>query len=933
VFKAFDTETQPDKDIDMKIKGNSSEYFVPINLLCEYLKDPIGIDSPQPRFSWELVSDKRGIKQTAYRIIVANSFDDLESGNLKWDSGKITSSQSTHVEYNGKPLASGERCCWKVQCWDNSNDQSLCSKPAMFEMGLLNPDDWKGKWIGADESISAPLFRKLFNLKGKVKRASAYICGLGYYEFYINGDKVGDHVLDPNWTDFDRRDMRDLLYPYKDKSRKRVLYSTYNVTDILNAGENAVGVILGNGWYNQRERTVEGKLWYDTPRLIFQLNIEYEDGSRKSVFSDQSWSCSSSAITFNNIFFGEVFDGRLDKEGWNSPDYDDSIWDKARIVRKPDGILKTQTSPNDKVIDTISPIRMTQPYKGIFIYDLGQNISGWARLKVQGDAGTMVVIRFAEELKQDGTLDFESAGGNDQIQSDTYYLKGKGIECYEPKFTWHTFRYIELTGYPGEPDLHTIEGIVVHSGVEKVGEFRCSDKLFNQIQKIYRWAHLNNMHGAIPSDCPHRERLGYTGDGQLTAETSMYNFWMPQFYAKWLNDMADEQNSDSGFVPHTAPFYGGGGGPGWGSAYVIVPWAMYQYYGDCRILEEHYNGMKHWLEYLGKCTDDGYIVFREEPGSWCLGDWVVPVMDEKDNVKLPEPLVNTFVYATVAKLMSQIAEILDKNDDAKKFSELYEAIVKAFHEHFYEEGFYSIGRHGADAFGLALKPIPENLQKNALKNLLHTITVENKGNLDTGIIGTPVLLDVLVEYGQESVAIEMLRKRTYPSFGYMIANGATTMWESWNGGGSHCHHMLGYVSGWFFKVLAGIRPESPGFEKIIIKPYIADNLNFVEASIKTLRGDISVYWQMEQGRFSMRVTISCNSTARVVIPKLGMRNVSIGESGYLIWVNGKFIEGCQGIDNAEEDEKSVVFTVGSGTYFFVMKSEPVFNTHENPIRA
>ncbi|MBD3184285.1 Bacterial alpha-L-rhamnosidase [Candidatus Poribacteria bacterium] len=857
---------------DLKVTG----------LLCEYAKNPVGVDTPTPRFSWELVSDRKELKQRAYRVMVSSSLDDISRGVAdKWDTGVVESSQSVHLEYAGESLSSGVRYFWKVGCWDDKGNKNTTFETAWFEMGLLNFGDWQGKWIGADESISAPMFRKDFNTKGEIDYVRAYICGLGYYELYINGQKIGQNVLSPNWTNYDKQEMKDLAYPYDDKSRKRVLYVTHNVTRFINNGENTIGVILGNGWYNQRERLAEGKLWYDTPRLIAQINIQYMDGSSESVFTDSSWKSSSSQIIFNNIFYGEVLDARLEKEGWNTTGYDDSDWENAQIVKAPEGKLSSQTSPPDKIISEIKPVSMNQPEPDVFVYDMGQNISGWVRLKVMGNTGDKVLMRFAEELDPKGMLEFNSAGGERQIQSDIYCLRGdEDFEYYEPRFTWHTFRYVEITGFPGEPDMETILGKVIHSDVEESGSFQCSDDLLNKIQHIYRWAHLNNMHSSIPSDCPHRERLGYTGDGQLTAETSMYNFWMPGFYTKWITDMADAQNSKSGFVPHTAPFYGGGGGHAWGAAFVIVPWAMYQFYGDKRILEIHYNGMKRWLEYMGKCTENKHIIVREEPGSWCLGDWCVPKMEDDDKAEVPKPLVNTFVYAVVARLMGHIANVMDNKSDSERFNRLADDIGKTFHNHFFdkEAGYYSIGRHGTDALGLALNP-PEKIRKKVLENLLYTIKTVNDGHLDTGIVGTPVLLDILTEYGYEDVVLDMLKKETYPGYGYMIANGATTMWETWSGSGSHCHHMFGTVSGWFFKTLAGIQPGVPGFEKIIIRPVMLNGINWVKAHIKIPYGKVAVDWKKENGKFSMKVSIPGNTTAKVFVPQFDGSDVVVYEVG------------------------------------------------------
>jgi alpha-L-rhamnosidase len=444
-------------------------------------------------------------------------------------------------------------------------------------------------WIGADETISTPMFRREFCVREEIRRARAYICGLGYYELRLNGQKVGDHVLDPNWTDFDEREMRDLNYPFDDRTTKRCLYVTYDVTELLQAGENAVGVWLGNGMHNQRVRDIEGKMWYGPARLLLQLEVEYADGSREVLVSDDDWRCASSPITFNNVFIGEIYDARLEQPGWDQPGFSADDWAPVCRAKVPAAVHSAQMSPSDKVQGTLAPVARLEPQSGVYVFDFGQNFAGWVRLRVQGAAGTAVTLRFTEEIHPDGTPFFDSTGGHGsddaQIQRDVYILRGEGEECYEPRFVWHGFRYVEVSGYPGEPALAALEGRIVHSAVQPVGQFACSNLLLNQIQTLYRWTQLANYHGCVPSDCPHRERLGYTGDGQLTAEAAMLNFGAARLYTKWLRDIADAQNTATGFVPHTAPFYGGGGGPAWGSAYPIVAWQLYRY--SVRALRGH----------------------------------------------------------------------------------------------------------------------------------------------------------------------------------------------------------------------------------------------------------------------------------------------------------------------------------------------------------
>jgi alpha-L-rhamnosidase len=454
----------------------------PVELRCEYIKEPLGIDTLQPRFSWQMVNHGRGQLQTAYQVLVSSSLENLKCQvGDQWDSGKVESSQSTHVVYEGAPLISGRTYYWMVRCWMGSSHPTPFSKESFFQMGMLDHRDWKGQWIGAPKFISSPLFRKVFAIRGHVREAKVYICGLGYYQLNLNGRKVGDHVLDPNWTNFDHRDMKDLLYPFEDRSRKRVLYVTYDVTDHLKQGsDNVIGVMLGNGWYNQRERIVEGKLWYGLPKLLAELHIQYDDGTQERIVTDSSWECCPGPIKFNNIFYGEIYDARLEKKNWDKVGELEDGWEAAVPVQPPEGALVSQMSPPDKVMRCIRPVKVSYPAPNTAVYDMGQNFSGWAAVKVRGSRGTRLILRYAEEIHENGQLDFESAGGEDQIQKDEYILKGDGLESYEPRFTWHGFRYVEITSCSETLTLVDVEGRFVHSAVERAGEFSCSNPLLNR---------------------------------------------------------------------------------------------------------------------------------------------------------------------------------------------------------------------------------------------------------------------------------------------------------------------------------------------------------------------------------------------------------------------------------------------------------------------
>ncbi|MCM3630234.1 glycoside hydrolase family 78 protein [Paenibacillus glycanilyticus] len=895
-------------------------------LRCEYNQNPIGVQTTQPRFSWELESSKRGLRQTAYQIIVSDNERDALAGiGTLWDSKKVDSAETFHIAYAGKPLVSWQRCYWTVRCWDQDGELYEAEEAAFFEMGILSPEEWIAQWIGADETIASPLFRTSFHIHKAVKQASLSVSGLGYFELYMNGERVGDHVLVPNWTDYDERQIEGLLYPFDDQTSKRVNYLQYAVTNNILQGENAIGVMLGNGFYNQTERTIEGKMRYGAPKLIVQIVLTYEDGTVDYIRSDESWKCSSGPIVFNNVFYGEIYDARLEQPGWNDRGFDDSSWEQARLVRSPKGQLTAQTSPPDKKISTLAPIPSADPKSNTYIFDFGQNFSGWVRIRMQGNAGQQVTLKFAENLSADGALDTLNCGGDSQVQKDTYIMKGQGIEQYEPRFVWHGFRYVEVTGYPGVPELTDLEGIVVHTSVESAGHFSCSEPLLNQMQNAYRWSQLTNMHGGVPSDCPHRERLGYTGDGHLTAEAAGYNFDMAAFYTKWIEDISDSQNKQTGFVPHTAPFNGGGGGVAWGSAYIIMPWMMYRTYGDQRLLAEHYEGMKSWIGYLSTRNRGGYLVEYEEEGSWFLGDWCIPGQND-----LPPQLVSTFYYAFTVNIMSRIAGVLGYEKDREQYAELYDRICQTFNEAFFnaETATYSIGRQGADLFPLVLGCVPEGYEDQVWERVLKHYREDLNGHLDTGIFGTSFLFDLLSDRGETDLALGMVTTRDYPGYGYMIANGATTLWESWDGHDSHNHPMFGSVSAWFYKHLAGLapHPDTVAFGQAVFRPFRAEGLSHASASVHTIRGQYAARWSTESsGSWECEIRIPPNCTAEVHFP-LQSRNsliLSIFEQGcnQTIWPSSDLEQAAKSL-RVKKETNDLVVVLGSGHYEFQVTVKP-----------
>lgn len=867
------------------------------DLCTDYLTNPVAIQADSIWLGWKLDvcnGRNRNKMQSAYQILVASDslllFDD--TGNL-WDSGKVNSSQSQQILYKGEALVSRQHVYWKVRVWDENDQVTEWSTIANWTIGL-GPVDWLASWISNREDDTpleanvapAPFFRKNIEVLKEIKNARTYICGLGFYEMYINGDRIGDQVLAPAVTNYDKRTIEHILYPYDDQSHKRILYNTFDVTSYLKKGKNCLGVILGNGWYNQRGRTVEGCMWYDTPRLLLQLEITYQDGTMESIVSDESWMCAIGPLVSDNIFTGEVYDARKEMDGWNSVEYDDSLWQKAIEVRSPEGKLYPQTAPYDKVMQTYHPELKEQVNDSVYHFVLPKMIAGWAMLTVSGEAGDCIKLRFIGEE------------GIDFGQSDTYILKGNGEECWEPRFTWHTFREIEVVSPNVKLNAQSLVAKEVYTDIAGAGSFVSSDTILNSIYRKYIHTQKINMHGSISSDCPHRERLAYTGDGQVLVESMLYAFDCTSFLCKWLDDIADAQNHVTGYVPHTAPFGGGGGGPAWGSAYVIMPWTYYCQYGDAVLLDRHYDGMKHWVQYLGTRLDERGIVVKEEPDGWCLGDWCTP-----DKIELPESLVNTAYYYHVADIMSQVAYALNKTEDMFYFDALAKQIKQNFNEVFFnkEKDVYWENRQGANVFPLAFGLVPEDKKEKVLNALLHQIESIDY-HFDTGILATPLLLKVLTENGYSEIAYKLMTQRSYPSFGYYITKDEySCLWEDWHGNSSRCHPMFGSVIAWFYNTLLGIRydPEQPGMKHIVISPCPVGDLSFCKGSYRSLYGIVRSEWEIDgEQNFSLKVEVPANTTATLFVPK---QYTEVMESGKCM------------------EMKDNTLLLGSGVYHFIMK--------------
>jgi alpha-L-rhamnosidase len=843
-----------------------------VNLRCDYMENPLSVESLKPMLQWQLTSKENGKTQSAYRVIVSSDLSLVKKGQGDyWDSGKVTSAESI-IRYQGKEISSGTQLYWKVMIWDEGDTPSDWSDVASWTMGLLSPSDWKAKWIGDREDIypdstltfPAPYFRKEFVAKKPIKNAMAYVCGLGFYEMYLNGKKVGDQVLAPAVTNYDKRSLKKLLYHYDDQSTQRVFYNAFDVTGMLKMEDNVIGAILGNGWYNQRDRIVEGHMWYDTPKMILQIEIEYKDNTKETIVSDHSWKTATGPLLHDAIFTGEIYDARKELGLWNQEAYDDSAWKSALEVRPPTGELRAQTIPFNRVMDVVSTT-FKRVNDSLSVFTLPETISGWCALNVKGKSGGKVKLRFISEE------------GLDYGQTDTYILKGGDKEEWEPKFTWHTFRKIEVISEGVEISEHSLTAKSIYTDVKNVGSFECSNELFNKIIQAYNRTMHANFKGIISSD-PHRERLAYTGDGQVITESLLYSYDMARFLRKFIDDMSDARNKNTGYVPHTAPFSGGGGGPAWGSAYVIIPWNYYCHYGDATVLQEHYDGMKQWVEYLGTRTDERGLIVREEPDGWCLGEWCTLY----NNIEIPTTLVNTAYYYYVTCIMADVAKALNKEDDAASFLALSRMIKGNFNSAFYDPltNHYWKGKQGADVFALGFGLVPEDKYEKVFSAMLEHLAELNY-HFDTGIFATPLLLKVLTENGRVDIAYQLMNQRDFPGYSYLLDSQNSTLWETWDGGGDpggcgHCHPMFGSVVAWFYNSLAGIKPDkaNPGMKHFYIAPQPVSDLSYCKASYNSLYGDVTSSWKIdEKGNFKLKVDIPVNTSATIILPEWGEKPV------------------------------------------------------------
>ncbi|MGD9101555.1 MAG: glycoside hydrolase family 78 protein [Anaerolineae bacterium] len=883
-------------------------------LRCEYHFNPLGIDVLEPRLSWQLESSRRGARQTAYQIMVAGSARDLvEEKALLWDSDQVCSDHSIHVVYAGQPLRSAQRAWYKVRVWDEDGQVSAYSAPAWWEMGLLERAEWKGQWIGAPlaggprTAVPCPFLRKEFILDRPVDKARLYVTALGVYECYLNGQRVGEDIFTPGWTDYGQR----------------VQYQVYDVGGLLNPGANAIGAILGDGWYCGN-LAWDGRQHYgDRPRLLAQLVVTLDDGSTTTVVSDGSWKTAFGPLLESDMLMGESYDARREFPGWDAPGFDDARWWPIERFDDPGAALVAPPGPTVRRIQELpaiaDPTEIPHRKCSKWIYDFGQNMVGYVRLKVNGPAGLTLTLRYGEVLNPDGTL--YTANLRTARQTDHYTLRQGGEQVYEPHFTFHGFRYVELNDYPGQPPRDLLTGVVLHSDTPPSGTFVCSEPLLNQLQHNITWGQKGNFVD-VPTDCPQRdERLGWTGDAQVFIRTAAFNMDVAAFFTKWLQDLADAQYP-SGAVPPFAPnmrVFESDGGPAWSDALVICPWTIYQCYGDERMLEKHYEALDRCMAFrLG--GPEGAMPWGEA-GKWHdgFGDWLSIEADT------PKELIHIAFLAYSAHLMSRIAAVLGKRDESERYERLYQDTRRAFVQRFVTpDGLVVSQTQTAHALALHFDLLPEHLRPVAVEALVHDIEKRDM-HLSTGFVGSPYLLHVLSQAGRLDVAYELLKQETYPSWLYPVTQGATTIWERWDGWrhdegfqdpkmNSFNHYAYGSVGAWLYAVVAGIDvdPERPGYKHVILRPRPGGDLTHARATLDSMHGRIVSDWRIKDGAFHWRVTVPPNTTATVYVPADESAQVVEGQTP---------AQQAAGVTAIRREPEAAVYEVESGSYHFVV-TEP-----------
>lgn len=872
--------------------------FSPGNLKCEYLINPLGIDSPNPRLTWQMIDERKGAFQYSYQIIIsADSAELKKNKGTAWNSGKIKSGENL-IRYEGRPLQPFTRYFWKVVIWDQNGRKSGDSPTAYFETGMIDKINWKGAWISdsRDEKLKpAPYFRKSFNVTKKVVSARQYIAVAGLYELYINGNKIGNHVLDPAYTRFDRR----------------TLYLTHDVTFYLQQGENVIGVILGNGWYNHQSTAVwyfDEAPWRSRPKFCSDLRITYDDGSTETITSGADWKTSLGPIIFNSIYTAEHYDARLEQTGWDKAGFNDSKWGRPILVAAPSQNIVSQVMQPIRQVEEIPAFSVSKINKQITVFDLGRNIAGVSKLKVRGPKGTLIRLKHSERLYPDGRADqsnidvhYRPTDDKDPFQTDIFILKGEGEETFMARFGYKGFQYVEVSSdKPLNLTKESLTGYFIHSDVPVSGSIESSNPLMKKIWTATNNSYLSNLYG-YPTDCPQREKNGWTGDAHIASETGLYNFDGITVYEKWLADHADEQQPN-GVLPAIIPTSGWGyhwaNGPDWTSTIAIIPWNIYLFYGDSYLLEKYYDNIKRYVDHITEISPDGLT-------DWGLGDWI-PIKS-----RASRELTSSVYYYVDAVILSKAAALLGKTDDLVKYDSLSAKIRNAINKKFLDKdkAIYASGLQTELSSPLFWGVVPDDLKQKVADRLAEKVKAD--GNmLDVGLLGTKTILNALSENGYSDLAYKLASQETFPSWGWWMVNGATTLYENWpldtKSDISMNHIMFGEIGAWMYKSPGGIFPDekNPGFKNVILKPSFVEGLDNFSAKHEGPFGDIVSSWKRADGGIEYHTEIPANSTATVTL-----KGTEIFESGKSP-VENKFIEVI------ESEEGFYKYNLKSGSYNF-----------------
>lgn len=886
-----------------------------VTLRVEYKENPQGIDVTQPRFSWKLKGEGRNRQQSAYRILVASSPEKLRSEKADiWDTQKVETQQTNQVVYAGPPLESMSSYYWKLKVWDENGQPSAWSDIGTWSMGILGFSEWEGLFIGLNvghrtadkyQELYLPparYLRKQFSVDKKIKRATAYTTALGLYELRLNGAKVGNDYFLPGWTDYDQR----------------VYYQTFDITDHLTEGENVIGAIIADGWYSgyigyallvglDQVRGFYG----ENPSFMGQIMIEYEDGSRETISTDQTWKANTGAIQEADMLMGEHHDARLQPKGWDTPNFDDSSWQSPKVYTYPDGRLQAYPGTQVTERERLKPVEITEPKPDVYVFDLGKNIAGIAELQVQGPEGTAIKLEYGEILKEDGTI--LKANLRKARATDTYILAGDGEEIWQPKFTYHGFQFVQVTGLPSEPDEETITAIVLSSIDVDGSTFEVSNAMNNQLYENIKTTQSANFF-EVPTDCPQRdERLGWTGDAQIFCRSSTYNANVAPFFTKFLIDLDDAQRW-YGAYPNFAPFpysrpnqYS----PAWMDAGVIIPYNMYKVYGDTRILDQMYPGMEKFMEFQEDASTD-YL----RPGAgnnW--GDWLA--VDEETSYDF----IATAYYGYDAALMSEIAEALGKGEDHQRYQRLFKNIKNAFaQEYIKDDGYTTEDTQTSYALALHFDLYPEELAEKAAARLAEKIS-SNNNKFSSGFLGTKHVMLVLSQYGHDDLAFKLFKQTEYPSWGYSVVNGSTSIWERWNSYtkdagknaeinaamNSFSHYAFGSVAEWMFMYGLGIDTEHSAYRNILIKPSYSREVDFMKGSYESINGTIASGWEWQRNQLLLTVDIPVNTTAKIHLPTDDLSKITESDNK---------LDNAPGVKSLTLNQSDTVVEVGSGHYVF-----------------